>query len=145
MPGPVCLTASRCDQELLQTIADLKDNLKVIKSDKSRLLAKVNELEDKLSEKHKHVLSLIKRNAHLERKVVELQVQGEHYFKILYFHCLKGVSKKVSLKTKLLFRYFVFFTSYYFTSNNHDKKEETNYCSNYSSDFSEMFQRVNIV
>ena len=122
MPGPVCLTASRCDQELLQTIADLKDNLKVIKSDKSRLLAKVNELEGKLSEKHKHVLSLIKRNAHLERKVVELQVQGEHYFKILYFHCLKGVSKKVckkTLKTKLLFSYFVFFTSYFFTFNNH--------------------------
>ena len=58
-------------------IAELREDLKAVNIVKNRLDYKVKELEEKLDEKHRQVLSLSKRNADLERTVAELQGQGK--------------------------------------------------------------------
>ena len=75
------------EQHLLQKIAEMREELKSERLDKSNLLSKVNELKEKLREKQKQILSLTKRNSDLVRNVDEIRGQGEFDLKlILAFH-----------------------------------------------------------
>ena len=75
------------EQHLLQKFAEMREELKSERLDKSNLLSKVNELKEKLREKQKQILSLTKRNSDLVRNVDEIRGQGEFDLKlILAFH-----------------------------------------------------------
>ena len=54
-------------------IGELRDQLKVVNSEKSSLNSKVIELEEKLDDNKQYIYSLTKKVADLERKVEELE------------------------------------------------------------------------
>ena len=57
-------------------VDELRDQLKVVNSDKNRLAIKVIELEDKLEDNKKYINHQTKKIAVLERKVGELEPPG---------------------------------------------------------------------
>ena len=61
-------------------VDELRDQLKVVNSDKNRLAIKVIELEDKLEDNKKYINHQTKKIADLERKVEELEPTGNANF-----------------------------------------------------------------